>query len=241
MSYLSLHPILYCLLHHFLRPYSEPVVVGASVLAITYKDGIMIMADTGASYGSLARFTNIPRINKINSKVMLAYGGELSDYQYLERLLEEVVTEDYIEADGIVKGPEQIHSFVCRVMHNYRSKGNPLYNQIVTAGFSRDDKPYLAYCDLYGTNFTDNIVVTGFGMHMALPLLRKSWRPDMTKDEAKQILEDAMRVLVYRHCRTINKFTIATVEAGDVMEISEPYTLDTQWSYKRFVNPRAQE
>lgn len=226
---------------------TDPVVVGASILAITYKDGVMIMADTGASYGSLARFTDIPRIHKINSKVLLAQGGELSDYQYLERLLHEVTVDDHIEADGITKGPEEIQSFVSRVMHNFRNKGNPLYNQIVTAGFTRQNKPFLGYVDLYGTTFTDDIVVTGFGMHMALPLLRKDWRPDMTHDEAKAILENAMRVLVYRHCRTINKFTLATVEraveeGGDsVMTISEPYALTTEWEYKRFINPRSQE
>jgi len=216
------------------------VVVGASILAVTYKDGVMIMADTGASYGSLARFTNIPRIHKVNDKVLLAQGGELSDFQYLERLLEDISTEDVLAADGIVKGPEQVHSFLCRVTHNYRNKGNPLYNQLVTAGMGRDGKPFIGYCDLYGTNHVDDIVVTGFGMHMALPLLRKSWRPNMEEAEARQILEAAMTVLIYRHCRTINKFTLATVTA-DGMKISEPYALETEWEYKRFVNPKAQD
>lgn len=199
------------------------------------------MVDTGASYGSMARYTNLERMIAVNQHTLLAYGGELSDFQYVQGILRQQTISDSLELDDIEQYPEEIHEYLCRIMHNYRNKADPLYNQYVTAGFSRDNKPFLGYVDLYGTNYVDDIVVTGFGMHMALPLLRKTWRPDMTKEQATKILCDAMRVLVYRHCRTINKFRIGTFERGGKPEISEPFELDTMWEYKRFVNPRHQD
>lgn len=69
---------------------------------------------------------------------------------------------------------------------------------------------FLGYVDLYGTSFTSNVAATGFGMHLAIPLLRKRWREDLTADEAKAILEDCQRVLYYRDGRTLNKVNSRT-------------------------------
>ncbi len=216
------------------------MVVGASVLAITYKDGVMLMADTGASYGSLARFTDVPRLIKVNDNTVVGFGGELSDFQYIETNLKALTTEDFVEGDGMEKTPEQIHAFLCGLLHDKRNEGDPLWNQLVTGGIAADGKPFLGYVDLYGTNFKDDVVATGFGLHMAAPLLRKLHRPDLDAAQARQALEDSMRVLLYRHCRAINKFQIATITA-DGVNISDTFSLETQWEYRRFVNPRAQE
>jgi 20S proteasome alpha/beta subunit len=33
--------------------------------------------------------------------------------------------------------------------------------------------------DLRGTAFTENYAASGFGTHMALPIIRDRWRPDL--------------------------------------------------------------
>ena len=121
------------------------------------------------------------------------------------------------------------------MLYNRRSKFNPLWNQIVCAGC--DGKtPFLGYVDMQGTTFKDDIVATGYGAYLATPVLRKNWRPDLTEDEAKSLLESAMKVLVYRDCQTINKFQIAKVTTEGAA-ISPPYSIDTKWNFQRFVNP----
>ena len=42
----------------------------------------------------------------------------------------------------------------------------------------------------------------------------------------------------YRDCRTINKITFAVVSA-EGPSVEEPVTLDTEWSYQSFVDPKA--
>jgi 20S proteasome alpha/beta subunit len=53
------------------------------VLAVKYKDGVVIAADNLASYGSLARFTDVKRLKKFNRKAVVGFGGDVSDMQYL--------------------------------------------------------------------------------------------------------------------------------------------------------------
>lgn len=60
---------------------------------------------------------------------------------------------------------------------------------------------------MVGTSFADDYIATGYGEYLAMPLLRSGYRPTMTRDEARLLLERCMRVLFYRDARTINKVT----------------------------------
>lgn len=53
---------------------TQPIVTGTSVLGIKYEDGIMLIADTLGSYGSMAMFKNIERVRKINDNTVVAAG-----------------------------------------------------------------------------------------------------------------------------------------------------------------------
>ena len=48
-------------------------------------------------------------------------------------------------------------------------------------------KSFLGYIDRLGTSFEDKIVTTGFGIHLALPILRKGFRDDLTEEEARNV------------------------------------------------------
>ena len=53
----------------------QPIVTGTSVLAIKYDKGVMMAADTLASYGTLARYKDIRRIIKVGDKTIIGASG----------------------------------------------------------------------------------------------------------------------------------------------------------------------
>jgi len=207
---------------------TEPIVTGTSVLAIKYKDGVAIAADTLASYGSLARFRDLQRVHKISKDCVISASGEYSDFQYVLRMLDELITENDIADTPLPLSPSSIHSYLTRVLYGRRNKFDPLWGNFVVAGF-KDGKPFLGSADLLGTNYEDDHIATGYGDYMARPLLRNGWKPDLTKDEAIQLLKTCMRVLYYRDARALNKIQIATVDA-DGAQVGAPIELDTDWS-----------
>ena len=73
---------------------------------------------------------------------------------------------------------------------------------------------------------------------MALPHIRSNWKPGMSEAEARTLLEDCMRTLYYRDCRTINRLTFAKVTASGPT-VNEPVSLETKWNYASFVRPKA--
>lgn len=219
------------------RAHRSPIVTGTSVLAIKYADGIMMAADTLGSYGSLARFKDLRRIRVVGDNTLIGAGGEYSDFQYIMDTLEAMVVDEICIDDGTTLNAAEYHSYLTRVMYQRRNKMNPLYNSLIIAGF-KGDEAFLGTIDPIATSYTDNFIVTGFGAHLALPIIRKRWTEGMSEAEARTLLEDCMRVCYYRDCRTLNKITLGKI-TKDAAVVSEPFKLDTKWDYKSFVDPKA--
>ena len=181
-------------------------------------------------------FKRLPRIQSINSSTLLGAGGEYSDVQYIVHQLELQTKADFTFADGHRLSPREIHSYLSRLLYNRRSKVDPLWTSLLVGGVQPDGSSFLGAVDLYGSNYTADLLATGYGQHLAIPLLRKHHHLDMSYEEAKALLEDCQRVLIYRDCRTLNSFQLATL-TKDGPSITQPYSISTEWGFKRFVNP----
>lgn len=77
---------------------------------------------TAGAYGSTKRYKSFERLYKVNDCTVLGAGGELSDYQYIKRLLEELADDDFCMDDGHHMKPHEIYSYLTRVIYNRRNK-----------------------------------------------------------------------------------------------------------------------
>lgn len=223
---------------------TRPIVTGTSVLGLKYAGGVMLAADTLASYGGMAKYKDCRRLVSIDDTVLIGAGGEFSDFQAIQQLLEANALEArcmsglYHDEDNSSNNAKETWNYLRAVMYNRRNKMDPLWNDLVVAGLDERSKPFLGWVDKIGTTFSDNMVATGFGSYLAIPLLREKYRPNLDEGEARALLEDCMRILFYRDCRASNRIQIAKVEeeSGEVL-ISDPYELETSWDAASFVSP----
>ncbi|KAF2196762.1 proteasome endopeptidase complex, beta subunit [Delitschia confertaspora ATCC 74209] len=214
----------------------SPIVTGTSVVAAKFKDGIVIAADNLASYGSLARFTDVKRLRKFNDQVVVGFGGDVSDMQYLDRLLNSLDIRENYGSDGTPLNAKNLHTYLSKVMYKRRSDFNPLWNHLLIAGLDGEDKPFLASADLLGTTFSAPTLATGFGAHLAQPILRRSIPdeaavPNVSREEAVLLVKEAMKVLFYRDARSMDKYSIAVV-TKDGVELKQDEKLESQsWAF----------
>jgi 20S proteasome subunit beta 7 len=160
-------------------------------------------------------------------------------HQYLGRIMYNRSPSLLKLAPILCSGPNAVffRAFLCRgtdknnLLCCRRNKFDPLWNELVVAGF-RDGKPFLGALDMIGTMYEDEVIATGFGNYVCLPLLRKAGT-DLSKEDAKKVLEDSLRVLFYRNTKSSARIQISTVTAAGV-EIGEPYELSTYWGYEAF-------
>ncbi|XP_001601321.1 proteasome subunit beta type-4 [Nasonia vitripennis] len=208
----------------------SPMTTGTSVIGLQFKDGIVIAADVLASYGSLARFRNCERVIKVNDNIILGAGGDYADYQYLRSIIEQKILDERCLDDGFTLKPKSLHCWLTRVMYNKRSKFDPLWNNFIIGGIE-DDKLFLGTVDKLGTAFTDPVIATGYGAYMASPLLNKAYEanPEMTEQEATDLIYKAMQVLFYRDARSFPKYHLGVITKEKGVEIKGPITIDHNW------------
>ncbi|KAG8982310.1 Proteasome subunit beta type-7 [Tulasnella sp. JGI-2019a] len=210
----------------------QPIVTGTSVLAIKFKDGVILAADNLASYGSLARFKDIQRLHPVGTHTVIGAGGDMSDFQHIQHDLDSLMISEFTNSDGHTLGPDEIYEYLSRVMYNRRSQMNPLWNSLLVGGF-QDGKGFLGYVDLLGTTYTASTLATGYGAYIAQPLLRKaveSREHELTEAEGVKIIEESMKVLFYRDARSLNKYQVAVVTEKGVA-ISESRSAETEWAF----------
>ncbi|KAM0721758.1 hypothetical protein Q7P37_002683 [Cladosporium fusiforme] len=221
----------------------SPIVTGTSVLAVKYKDGVVLAADNLASYGSLARFTDVKRLKPFNRKAVVGFGGDVSDMQYLDRLLKSLdVEENYDGSDAAATeanphmSAKNLHAYLSKVMYKRRSDFNPLWNAMLVAGLDEADKPFLAYADLLGTTYSSPSLATGFGAHLAQPIMRRvvpdeAASRELSKEQAVECVKECMKVLFYRDARSMPVYSIAVID-GSGVDLKEDEKLENQsWAF----------
>jgi 20S proteasome subunit beta 7 len=108
---------------------------------------------------------------------------------------------------------------------------------ILVAGLDEDDKPFLSLADLLGTTYSAPTLATGFGAHLAQPLLRRlvpeddASVPNITKEQAIEAVKECMKVLFYRDARSMDRYSIAVV-TKDGIDLKENEKLENQsWAF----------
>lgn len=121
-------------------------MTGTSVLALKFKDGVMLAADNLASYGSLARFKDIKRLKQFGTHTLIGASGDMADFQEVERMLQALITSESVLEDGHALAPSQIYAYLSNVLYAKRNKMDPYWNAFLVAGFE-DDEPYVSLLD----------------------------------------------------------------------------------------------
>nr|GMC84535.1 proteasome subunit beta type-4 [Ipomoea batatas] len=212
-----------------------PYVTGTSVVGIKYKDGVLLVADMGGSYGSTLRYKSVERLKPVGKHSIVGASGEISDFQEILRYLDELILYDNMWDDGNSLGPKEVHNYLTRVMYNRRNKFNPLWNSLILGGVKNGQK-YLGTVNMIGVHYEDNHVATGFGNHLARPILREEWNENLSFEEGVKLLEKCMRVLLYRDRSAVNKIQIVKITEEGATSFP-PYSLKTYWGFSAFENP----
>lgn len=219
------------------------VTTGSSVLGLAFDGGVIVAADTLVSYGSLARFKTCERIMVVNKHTLVAATGDYADYQYLTGIIKQKQIQEKQWDDGLHLYPHALHSWITRVAYNKRSKFEPLLCTWLVAGLQPNEQtdklePFLGFVDKLGTAFKSNAIATGFGQHLATPLLREFLEradgPIPSEAEARQLITKCMEVLYYRDARSLPRYQLVVIKADGVHQ-EGPIEFKGEWGVAHHV------
>ncbi|QSL65267.1 hypothetical protein MERGE_002576 [Pneumocystis wakefieldiae] len=224
----------------------KPILTGSSVLGLRFKEGVMLAADNLASYGSLARYDDVEKLFFFG-KTVIGVSGEISDLQYIKRLLHSFSIKEKNHEDGHFPCSSHIFEYLSHVLYNRRTNFDPLLNSCIVAGFDPEDVSictprafsgqsefFLGYVDYLGVTYSAPCIATGYGAYLAIPLLREATEDgrytQLSQEDARKVIDDCMRVLYCRDARSLNKFSVATV-TKECVQLDTNQSLDTRWNF----------
>lgn len=220
----------------------QPIITGTSVISMKYNNGVIIAADNLGAYGSLLRFNDVERLIKVGKSTVVGISGDISDMQHIEHILEELETENsydnsYADGEDSLQ-PSHVFEYLANIMYNRRSKMNPLWNAIIVAGVE-DNKPFLRYVNLLGVTYSSPTLATGFGAHLAVPLLRRviDHESDIEKTDlatAQKTILESMKVLYYRDARSSRKFSMAIIDNDQGLMLKKDLQVENMvWDFAK--------
>lgn len=195
----------------------QPITTGSSVIGFKYDTGVIIGADTLISYGKLLRYRNVDRVFKVNEHTIIGVGGEYADFQFIKKYIDQKVTEDYCYDDNMDLKPKSLFNWLTRVLYNKRCRFEPLWIDIVIGGM-QDGVPFLGHVDYRGRAYEDSAIATGYGKHLALPLIREKTEDPNFALNAERAIELVSLLLLRRYVEfVLNKFILQSKNCMEVM------------------------
>ncbi|CAD5211579.1 unnamed protein product [Bursaphelenchus xylophilus] len=219
----------------------NPTVTGTSALAVTYDGGVAIATDRVASYGKTARYKHIPRQYRVNENVVVAFGGDHADFQWLQNVIERV-EEDHKSYDSNIKLTARgLYNYLCSLLYYRRSKMDPLWNTLIVAGMNPEPTydelaPFIGVITQRGVAYEAKSVATGMGQMLLNESLERATRDKggkLNKEEALDLIRTTVQLGYYHDCCADNEIDLTVVDKEGT-HLLKPETFVGDWSLAEY-------
>eukprot|EP00754_Rhynchopus_humris_P013425 Rhum_TRINITY_DN14326_c22_g1::Rhum_TRINITY_DN14326_c22_g1_i1::g.85105::m.85105/K02736/PSMB4; 20S proteasome subunit beta 7 len=201
-------------------------------VALKYKDGVIVGADTQLHYGSFTKHVNADRHFAVGHNTTVVTGGYWADTQFLIQDLWELEKEDVLSDDGhSLTSAEQVHSYLKLVMYNKRCDHDPALISTVVVGKEKGEEPFLGWVDSVGSFAKADFFASGMANYLCTNLLREAgedgrWKT-LTKEDAEKVVVKCLDVMFLRARPACPRVQLSdTTDEGQ--KLGKPFVIESQ-------------
>ena len=166
---------------------------GATVVGISYNNGVVLAAEKRVSFGNFVVNKNIKKTFSVTDLVGAACAGMVADMQILVRQVEALSKIRRLETRRSVP-PNSVAKLMSVIM--FERRYFPLLTQVIVGGV--DAKPEIYTLDPLGSVLPDDYAAVGTGAEMALGIMDAEYKPDMSEEKAKELAVRAIKSAIQR-------------------------------------------
>ncbi len=183
------------------------VETGTTTVGLVLRDYVVLAADRRASAGYFIAHKKTRKIVKITDYIAMTTSGLVADAQFLADMLREELR--YYELT-LKKRPsvEAAANLLATIIYSY-ARSYPYIVQLLLGGY--DTKPRLYNIDWLGTVTSEKYTATGSGSPIALGVLERGYREDLSLEEAVRLAVNAVLAAMERDSATGNGVDVVII------------------------------
>ena len=166
---------------------------GATVVGISYNNGVILAAEKRVSFGNFVVNKNIKKTFSVTDHVGAACAGMVADMQVLVRQVEALAKIRKLETRREVP-PNSVAKLMSVIM--FERRYFPLLTQVIVGGIHT--KPEIYTLDPLGSLLPDEYAAVGSGAEMALGIMDAEFKPNMSEERAKELAIRAIKSAIQR-------------------------------------------
>ena len=166
---------------------------GATVVGISYNEGVLLAAEKRVSFGNFVVNKNIKKTFSVTDHVGAACAGMVADMQILVRQVEALAKIRKLETRRNVP-PNSVAKLMSVIM--FERRYFPLLTQVIVGGINQ--KPEVYTLDPLGSVLPDDYAAVGTGAEMALGIMDAEFKPDMSEEKVRELATRAIKVAIQR-------------------------------------------
>lgn len=166
---------------------------GATVVGMSYNDGVLLAAEKRVSFGNFVVNKNIKKTFSVTDHVGAACAGMVADMQILVRQVEALAKIRKLETRRNVP-PNSVAKLMSVIM--FERRYFPLLTQVIVGGINQ--KPEVYTLDPLGSVLPDDYAAVGTGAELALGIMDAEFKPDMSEEKVRELATRAIKVAIQR-------------------------------------------
>ena len=168
--------------------------LGTTIVAVVYSGGVMLAADARTSSGQYVANRVADKIWPITSNIFALKCGSAADTQFLLQTTKGYMAQFAVEYND--KPPVKVAARILQ-QFQYQYK-NYLECSVIVCGLDNLEGPCIYEVGMGGTVTKRIIAMNGSGSHYINGYVDKHFKENMTKEEAKEFLKNAVTLAMFR-------------------------------------------
>ena len=173
-------------------PAPKAMKTGTTIAGIIFADGVILGADTRATSDTIVSEKCCDKIHYMAPNMYCCGAGAAADCNYVTRMV-----SSQLELHQLNTGKLVPVVTACRILKQYLFRYQGYVSAALIVGGVDDDGGHLYTVYPHGSTDMLPFLSMGSGSRAAIAVLESEWRPNMTLDEGKKLVRDAIAAGVF--------------------------------------------
>ncbi len=189
-------------------------ITGATVVALTYKDGVALAAEKRVTLGTRLMSRGGKKVFMIFNKLYIGVAGVVADMQAISRTLRASLKMYELES----RRPPSVKS-AAKLLSNilFSQRIFPYLASVIVAGID-EEGPHVYVLDPLGSVIEDKYVALGTGAELAISIIEANYKDGMSREEAEELAVKSVKAACERDVLSGDGIDVVVIDKNGTFE-----------------------